>query len=310
MFEFDTLTSAAGSASASDNPATQAMIEEIHEHLVFVLREKLVWMDALQPEMSAGGGHIVIRFERGGQRFVFRVAKHGLYQHKRTMLAYRHLDHLGVIPEKIYHDGVCLIERYAAGTPLSEQVSDLVLKGLALKLSKIHAMGANGFGPLEFNTEGAFPDASSYYSEQPQVKLNWAEADLSDDRIEQLNDALLDANRLPPELLAAPVRLGHGDLWCNNVMVTETDFKILDWDRIGAYPMERDLTFLLELGFSARQRDLFLSWYAFSEVVDVQLLRWFAKRRVMRDNGLRLGKKLAKIHSIDSAQLAIGLRRT
>jgi aminoglycoside phosphotransferase (APT) family kinase protein len=310
MYKFDTLTFAAESATEPYVAAPAAMIEEIHEYFVFVLKEKLNWMDASQPEMSAGGGHVVIRFERGGQRYIFRVAKHGLHQHKRTMLAYRHLGHLDIIPNKVYHDGVSLIERYASGRSLSEHVNDLVLKNLAQKLSQIHAIAAKGFGPLEFDVQGSFADASMYYHTQPAVTLNWAEADVSDDHAQQLTAALLVANTVPPALVDAPVCLGHGDLWGNNVLVTETDFKILDWDRIGAYPLERDLIFLLVLDFSKSQRELFFSSYAQRDIVNIQLLRWFAKHRVMRDRGLRLDRKLAKVIEIDNMPLSTESPRT
>ena len=276
------------------------MLDEIHNHLVYVLKEKLDWMDATNPEMAMGGGHVVIRFERGGQRYVFRVAKHGLQQHKRSMLAYRHVAHLGIIPEKVYHDGVSLLERHVDGVPFGAQVSDLVLQQLAQALGRLHAMPAQGFGPLDFDTQGAFADASAYYQTQPAVDVDWSEMDLTDDQFTAINAAILEANTLPPTLLKAPVQLGHGDLWRNNILVTATGFKILDWDHIGAYPVERDLAFLLELGLSDTQRALFFAEYAQREAVNPELLRWFAKRHVLRDRGLRLGQKLAKIQVIDS----------
>jgi thiamine kinase-like enzyme len=266
--------------------------------LVYVLKEKLDWMDATTPEMALGGGHVVIRFERGGQRYVFRVAKHGLQQHKRSMLAYRWLGALGIIPEKVYHDGVSLLERHADGVPLSAQVSDAVLQQLAQALARIHAMPAQGFGPLDFDTQGAFADATAYYQAQPLVAVDWAEMDLSDDQFEAIQAAVLNANTLPSTLLDEPVRLGHGDLWRNNILVTATELKILDWDHIGAYPIERDLAFLLELGLSEAQRRLFFFHYAQRDAVKPVLLRWFAVRHVLRDRGLRLDKKLAKIQAI------------
>ena len=73
----------AAPAPASEAPS-EAMLDEIHNHLVYVLKEKLDWMDATTPEMALGGGHVVIRFERGGQRYVFRVSRRQeLQQHKR-----------------------------------------------------------------------------------------------------------------------------------------------------------------------------------------------------------------------------------
>ena len=303
MSEFNEPVTAAKSPVMSSQPS-QGMLDEIHNHLVFVLKEKLGWVDASNPAMSAGGGHVVIRFERGGQRYVFRVAKHGLHQHKRTMLAYQHVGHLAVIPEKVYHDGISLLERHADGFPLNTQVSDSVLKRLAQTLSKLHAMPTQGFGPLVFDTQGAFPDAAAYYHAQPAVELDWAEADLSDEHAQEMMAALLDANTMPPALMQAPVHLGHGDLWGNNILVTAADFKILDWDRIGAYPLERDLAFLLELGLSESQRNMFFSHYSQRDSVNPQLVRWLAKRRVMRDRGVRLSKKLAKIRAIDEMVLA------
>jgi hypothetical protein len=310
MYNYDTTTPAiqTPTASTSGEPS-ESMLDEIHDHLVYVLKEKLDWMDATKPEMAVGGGHVVIRFEHGGQRYVFRVAKHGLHQHKRTMLAYRHVGPLGIIPEKVYHDGISLLERHADGVPLNAQVSDLVLTDLAKQLARLHAMPAQGFGPLDFDSQGAFADASAYYQAQPGVDVDWTEMDLVDEQFNALNAAILNANTVPPALLRAPVQLGHGDLWRNNILVTTTDFKILDWDHIGAYPVERDLAFLLELGLSEAQQALFFAYYAQREAVNLGLLRWFAKRHVLRDRGLRLGKKLAKIQFIDSIgpEAAVGL---
>jgi aminoglycoside phosphotransferase (APT) family kinase protein len=229
----------------------QAMLDEIHNHLVYVLTEKLGWTDARDPEMSAGGGHVVIRFERAGHRYVFRVAKHGFPQHKRTMLAYRLVGPLGLMPEKIYHDGVSVVERHVEGGALGARVSWVALERLGQGLARLHALPAQGFGPLDFDNQGAFPDATAYFSEQPEVGLDWAESDVSDVQARVLEDGVEQANRLPPSVQAAPVRLGHGDLWRDNVIVSSESFKIIDWDRIGAYPVERDLAFLLETGLSA-----------------------------------------------------------
>jgi hypothetical protein len=299
MYNYDTAVPAACAAAHSTGPS-DSVLDEIHNHLVYVLKEKLNWMDATAPEMAMGAGHVVIRFVRGGQRYVFRVAKHGLQQHKRTMLAYRHAGALGIIPEKVYHDGVSLLERHADGVPVSAQVSDAVLVQLATQLTRLHAMPAQGFGPLDFDSQATFANAREYYKAQSVVDLDWAEIDLTEAQTDALNDALLVANTVAQALLDAPVQLGHGDLWRNNILVTATDFKILDWDHLGAYPVERDLAFLLELGLSALQRALFFAHYGQSKALDPDLLRWFAKRHVLRDRSLRLDKKLTKIQAIDN----------
>lgn len=302
MYNYDPATPVAPAVLASVDPS-EAMLDEIHDHLVYVLKEKLHWLDATNPEMAMGGGHVVIRFQRGGQHYVFRVAKHGLAQHKRTMLAYRFAGHLGVMPEKVYHDGVSLLERHADGGPLTAQVTDVVLQRLANALGQLHAMPAQGFGPLDFDAQGSSVDANAYYQSQPAVDVDWSEMDLTDPQFKALSAAIQGANTLPPSLQGAPVRLGHGDLWRNNILVTHSNLKILDWDHVGAYPVERDLAVLLALDLSASQRALFFAHYAQRAVAKPELMRWFAKRHVLRDRGLQLDKKLAKIQAIDNLPL-------
>lgn len=279
---------------------SQAMLDEIHDHLVYVLKEKLGWLDASNPEMNMGAGHVLIRFERAGQRYVFRVAKHGLEQHKRTMLAYRLVGALDLVPEKIYHDGICLVERHVDGVPMTAGVSDAVLVHLATQLGWMHALPAQGFGPLDYDTQGIFADAAAYYLDRPTVDVDWSEADLTDEQHAELSFVIEDANAIPPALLNAPVHIGHGDLWRNNILVTSTQSKILDWERIGAYPIERDLSFILAPGLSSRQRALFFSNYPMALAVNADVLRWFAKRGAIRDRDLRLDKKLVALRAIDS----------
>jgi hypothetical protein len=289
---------------------SQDMMDEIHDHLVYVLKEKLHWFDASNPEMAMGSGHVVIRFEHAGERYVFRVAKHGVQQHKRSMLAYQLVGSLGIIPEKIYHDGISLLERHVDGAPMTAQMTDAVLVQFATKLDRLHAMPAQGFGWLDFDTQAAFVNANAYYQAQRPVGVDWSEADLTDDQLAQLNGAILNANVVPTVIQNVPVQLGHGDLWHKNVIVTPTDFKILDWDHIGAYPIERDLAFLLVIGFNAEQRRLFFTHYSKFDVIKLEAICWFAKRNVLRDRELRLDKKLHAISVIDSMTRAdlLGLR--
>jgi Phosphotransferase enzyme family len=294
-----------------DRPGTadQAMLDEVHDHLVHVLKEKLQWHDAVKPEMAMGGGHVVIRFERAGERFVFRVAKHGLQQHKRSMLAYRLVGGLGIIPEKVYHDGICLLERHASGAPISTRIGDALLEQLAQQLGRMHAMPAQGFGPLDFDTQGSFADASAYYRAQAAVDVDWSETDLTALQSADMNAALSEANRVPQAVLSAPVQLGHGDLWRNNILVSATEIKLLDWDHIGAYPLERDLAFVLALGLSHAQRGRFFAHYPLADRLNPESLRWFAKRHILRDRGLRLGKKLDALSALDqlTADAVLGL---
>lgn len=299
MFKVSDPTNAVQSTDETLVP-TGSMVQEVHEHLVYVLKEKLDWMDATEPELAAGNGHLLIRFKRQGKRYVFRVGKHGAEQHKRTMLAYRYAGHLGIIPEKVYHDGLCVIEQHVDGSRLSAQASDVVLKQLAQALSRLHGMPAEGFGPLDFNNVGIFENVRKGYQQVPPLAVDLAEADLTTEQLEALQLALDSVNTPPVVLLNSPTSMGHGDLWAANIMMTSTEMKILDWDQIGAYPIEFDLAFLLTVNFTSAQREYFLSHYAFAKSVNIDALRWLAKRRVIRDKGVRLDKKLKSIESIDS----------
>jgi len=283
--------------SAQENEQFSAMLDEINNHLVYVLTEKLGWHDAVNPEMSVGGGHVVIRFENDGQRLVFRVPKFGIMQLKRNMMAYRYLGHLDIIPEKVYHDGKCIIELHADGGPFSSKVSDAVLGRMASQLSVMHGIQTNGFGPLNFDLQGGYPSAAAYFQDRAPLALDWAEMDLTSIQTDALTAALAQSATVPDELQSAPTFLGHGDLWRNNILVSQDGFKIVDWDRLGAYPIERDLAFLWVAGLCASQRALFYRVYA--KTVNRSLLRWFAVRHILQDGSLRLSKKLKKIQEID-----------
>ncbi len=288
-------------AVGAQDPQFSATVDEVYQHLVITLKEKLGWHDAVNPELTMGGGHVLIRFERGGQRWVLRVPKHDVMQHKRSMLAYRHLGHLSLMPIKLYHDGKSLIEEHIQGTPFGLQVSDQVLIQLAQQLGAMHVIPTTGFGPLNFDLQAEFADATAYFQKQPKFELDRSEMDISANEEAVLNRALAQAVTLPEFLHSAPVRLGHGDLWRDNVLITKDSFKIVDWDRIGAYPVEWDLALLWVAKLSAAQRALFFSHYP--HPVDKALLAWFAKRHVFRDTGLRLGNKAKRILEIEALLL-------
>ena len=281
----------------AENDQIAAMLYEINNYMVYVLKEKLGWHTVGETEMSSGGGHVVVRFEYEGRRMVFRVPRYAVEQLKRTMLAYRHLGHLGVMPEKIYHDGKCIIESHVDGLPISPQVSNSLLVDLATKLTKMHAMPAQGFGPLDFDFQGAYDDVGAYAQTRSPIVIDRSEDDLSSAQASILGDALAQVEAIPSDLLTAKTYVGHGDLWRNNILVDQDTFKIIDWDRIGAYPIEHDLAFLMDANLSATQRKLFFENYG--HVVNFGLLKWFGKRKILRNSLLRLPHKIQRIQEID-----------
>ncbi len=272
----------------------QAMIDEIHRYFVHVLQDKLGGIDDGQSQMAHGSGHVVIRFNLDGETLVFRVPKFGLGQMRSTMLAYLHLGHLGVMPEKVYHDPKCIIERFVPGVPLGVNVSAAVIADLARKLAAIHAMPASGYGPLAFDRQGSFEDAKADYLREGFAD-NPGLGDLPAAQQAQLRDAMHRAAKVPVGLMQAPMVLGHGDLWSKNILASTEDFKVIDWDRVGAYPRERELALLVETDFSGEQQETFLS--AYGVPVRRDWVNWFALRKVLANPSLSGAAKLAAIDS-------------
>ena len=274
--------------------AFQVMIDEIHRYFVHVIEDKLGGVDDGQSQMAHGSGHVVIRFNKDGETLVFRVPKFGMGQMRSSMLAYHHLGHLGIMPEKVYHDPKCIIERFVPGAPLDSDVSAVVIANLACKLAAMHAVPTRGYGPLAFDHQGSFVDASGDFlregfADEPGL------SELPDAQQAKLRAAIDTAEEVPAGLAQAPMVLGHGDLWSKNILVNTDEFKIIDWDRIGAYPRERELALLVETDFSAEQQETFLA--AYGAPVRRDWVNWFALRKVLANPGLSCAEKLAAIGS-------------
>jgi hypothetical protein len=64
--------------------------------------------------------------------------------------------------------------------------------------------------------------------------------------------------------------------------------------------VERDLVFLFDTDLNASQVESLLGAYAWSESLSRERLRWFARRRLLRDRGLRLADKARRLVAIDA----------
>jgi hypothetical protein len=281
----------------SDPVALNALLEEVNDHLAWVLTTQFNTHHLIEPEMAMGGGHVVIRFYMGSDRWVFRAPLHSHLQVRSQLLAHRYAGHLGIIPEKIYHDSKCILERHVPGWPLGPNVRDELIVTLARALSELHKIPASGFGPLEYDTMAAFTDARHYYAQRPQTHVDRSETDLSSQQDDLLQRAMYVSNTLPPDLDKQPTFLGHGDLWRKNILAGPQSVHVIDWDRIGSYPREYDLVFMSDAQWDRRQCSLFLEHYVHPVAPDI--LQWFVINRTLRNPGLRLSQKIERITALD-----------
>lgn len=169
---------------------------------------------------------------------------------------------------------------------------------LAQRLSPIHALSAKKFGPLDFDLQGTHADAKTYYLKGSKITVDRSDIDLTSTESDFIIDAIEKAGKIHTDLLATKTYLGHGDLWRKNIIVNQDDFKIIDWDRIGSYPVEYDLGFMIDADFTDAQKNLFFLHY--SHKVNLNLLKWFALRRTMLNGKLLLKNKIAKIRLFSS----------
>lgn len=290
-------------ARGPDDPGFQRMIDEIHAYFVHVLQDKLGGVDDGRSQMAHGSGHVLIRFEKDGETLVFRVPKFGLRQMRSTMLAYLHLGHLDLMPDKVYHDPKCIIERFVQGAPLNAAVQPAVLTAMAHKLAAMHATEATGYGPLAFALHGSFNDATVDYL-RPGYADGFEPGGLPADQEDRLLAIWRRAAEPPTGLAQAPMVLGHGDLWSKNILVSETGFRIIDWDRVGAYPRERDLALLLDLDFLADQQEAFLA--AYGEPVRRDWINWFGLRKLLSNRSLSNEARLAAVQEMRWLKVELG----
>jgi len=224
---------------------------------------------------------------------------------RSTMLAYLHLGHLDLMPDKVYHDPKCIIERFAPGAPLDASVQTGVLTGMAHKLAAMHAIGASGYGPLAFALHGSFDDATADYL-RPGYAEGFEPGGLPADQADHLQAIWRRAAEPPTGLAQAPMVLGHGDLWSKNILVSDTVFRIIDWDRVGAYPRERDLALLLDVDFSAAQQEAFLA--AYGEPVRRDWINWFGLRKLLSNRSLSNASRLAGIQATRWLDVEVGVK--
>lgn len=283
--------------SAVEKQRFSQILEEVFDHLCDVLRVHFKMGELINPEHAVGSGHVVIRFKVGSERWIFRSPLYSRDQLKRTLMAYRNLEGINLMPEKLYQDGKSLIEKHVEGHPLSTAASDGAIVDLARKLGRMHAIPATGYGLLDFDRQGMCADAATYFSKVPAISVDRSDGDLSESHELMLNAAVERATTLPTDLLGSDVVLGHGDLWRRNIVASPSEIRVIDWDRIGAYPPENDLIFMADADLTMAQQALFLHHYG--RPVNHSLLSWFNLRRTLMNKRLRLEKKIERIQQLE-----------
>jgi hypothetical protein len=285
---------------ADHGAAFEKFLGEIHDHFVHVVGERLEWQVLERPSYTVGNGNVVLRFRTAQGLFLFRVPRFSQLQLRSLALARLHFGELGLMPELVYRDGKCEIERYMRGLPLSAGVSDETLQGLARQLAAVHQLPAMGCGRLVHGRVGTYADVATWLAETPvTVHSGRRHAEQADAPLdaEETEAAAALSERMrhpPPQLLQAPCVVCHGDLWRENIVVgPEGETTLIDWDMLGAYPREADLVLLVNADLDARQKALFLQ--AYGHPVDAESLQWWNLRRMARDRRMRLRDKLERM---------------
>ena len=275
-------------------PEFQRFLKEIDDHFVYVVGDLLQWKVLERPQIKVGSGNVVLRFKTQEGLFIFRVPQHSQQQLRRVALAYQHFGPSGLMPEPIYRDGKCVLERYVEGLPLSDRATDAELVTLAQKLALVHAVPADRFGVLSHGSTGIHADADASYAPlkvESSDDSTLEDAALTPDESSAFDAMAHRAALVPVAVRRAPCFLGHGDLLRNNIVLGAQGVYFIDWDRIGSYPREHDFVFLTDADLSPRQQALVLAHYP--QALDPVLLNWYALRRVVGGWGISRRAKLA-----------------
>lgn len=279
--------------------AFREFLKEINEHFVHVMEDRLRWAVLDPPQYIQGNGNVVIRFRTAQGLFIFRVPKFSQFQLRSVGLAYAHFGRMGVMPELVYKDGKCVIERYAEGITLSAGANDATIQALARRLAEIHTIEATGFGRLTHGNSGWYANVAEWAAENvidfPRRRsVDREEDELSADENRVLEAMAAQVTAVPESVLRMPTRVCHGDLWRSNVIVgADSRITLIDWDTLGAYPREGDLIVMVDAGFDARQKALFLEAYG-DDTLDAEAIAWLSLRRIARSTTESLRQKIAK----------------
>jgi thiamine kinase-like enzyme len=252
---------------------TQRHLPEIDRHFDHLMRDVLKWSVEPPIEFNFGAGNVVLRFRAQGERYLMRVPKFSHQQIRTYMLARRHFEGQSFFPDVVYVDELCVIERYVEAEPLGESTTLPDMERLGDALRRLHQCPAQGHGPLLHSDVGEFEHPRAVIKEQRILKgLQWL---VEQQRMSAQQERLM-LSHLEwglDQWAQSPIRICHGDLNTSNILLNDQQLVFIDWDHLGAYPIERDFMLLHSHRLSQAQRQAMYSGYAHS--VSSDLVRWF-----------------------------------
>jgi len=252
---------------------TQRHLPEIDRHFEHLMRDVLKWSVEPPIEFNFGAGNVVLRFRAQGERYLMRVPKFSHQQIRTYMLARRHFEGQSFFPDVVYADELCVIERYVEAEPLSESTSLSDMERLGDALRRLHQYPAQGHGPLTHANVGKFDQPRLVIKEQRILQgMKWL---VEQQRMSVQQEALMLSHFEwgLQRWAQSPIRICHGDLNLSNILLNPQQLVFIDWDHLGAYPIERD--FMSSHLRRLNPTQLHALYQGYADSVSSELVRWF-----------------------------------
>lgn len=252
---------------------------EIQDYFEFITSEKLKW-SVENVEITFGHGNVILRFWHSNECYVFKVPKFGQFQIKSQRRAQTFFAETSFFPQVVYFDGKCIIEKFIDGEKLGRDPDCFDYQNLAIALSEIHSQPAEDFGHLIYANVGAEKSSLTYYAER--LDMGWSliakKGLLKKEIFTRLQKETIERLR---KIDNQPKVLCHGDVWRENVIYNPSsgDFKLIDWEGIGAFTKEMDLSFLHRVYVTDQQRAIFFKHY--EHEVDMSMIAFYSFLRIV-----------------------------
>ncbi|WP_044408955.1 aminoglycoside phosphotransferase family protein [Thiomicrospira microaerophila] len=268
-------------------------LQQVNAHFKYVIQQRLDWLITAL-DYKIGFGHLVIRFKRieDGLFYIFRVPIYSQEQLKTAMRARRLLQDKPYVCELIYHDEKCMIEQYIDGVEFSNKIEDNKIVRLALALKDLHtSIPTQGCGRINYAANADQSNVISHY----RIALDeyWKRLQKVVDSKEFEQIVIQVERMLEQSIQYLPCVLCHNDLWRSNILFSNDQPILIDWDLLGSYPKESDLTFLWNARLTERQISVFSEVYG--DLGQPEHLAWF---RLVKEMGKKDGMRVNKIRTI------------